>query len=74
MNKAQVDENNVWKWGEADQKAFETLHECLITPPIVAFPNFDEEFLIFTDANNYGAVQSQMQDDKEVVIHIQADT
>ena len=69
MIKAEVDEN-VWKWGEAEQEAFETLRECLITPPIVAFPNFDEEFLIFTDASNYGigAVLSQMQDDKEVVI------
>ncbi|KZS19907.1 Uncharacterized protein APZ42_013703 [Daphnia magna] len=57
-------------WGEAEQKAFETLRECLITPPVVAFPDFDEEFLIFTDASNYGigAVLSQIQDVKEVVI------
>ena len=70
MKKAEEDGNNTWKWGDAEQKAFETLRECLITPPIVAFPDFDKEFLIFTDASNYGigAVLSQIQDDKEVVI------
>ncbi|KZS10124.1 Uncharacterized protein APZ42_025482 [Daphnia magna] len=57
-------------WGEAEQKAFETLRECLITPPVIAFPDFDKEFLIFTYASNYGigAVLSQIQDGKEVVI------
>ena len=52
MKKAEEDGNNTWRWGDAEQKAFETLRECLITPPIVAFPDFDKEFLIFTDASN----------------------
>jgi hypothetical protein len=57
-------------WGDKEQAAFETLRECLITPPVVAFPDFSKEFLIFTDASNYGigAVLSQIQDGKEVVI------
>jgi hypothetical protein len=54
MNKAVEIENTTWKWGDAEQKAFETLRECLITPPIVAFPDFDKEFFIFTNASNYG--------------------
>jgi hypothetical protein len=52
MNKAVEIENNTWKWGDAEQKAFETLRDCLITPPIVALPDFDKEFSIFTDASN----------------------
>jgi hypothetical protein len=51
MNKAEEDENSTWKWEDAEQRAFETLRECLITPPIEAFPDFEKEFLIFTDAS-----------------------
>ena len=70
MNKDEEEGNNAFEWGEAEQKAFETLRECLITPPIVAFPDFEKEFLIFTDASNYGigAVLSQIQNGEEVVI------
>jgi hypothetical protein len=39
---------------EADQKAFEDLRNRLITPPILAYPDFDEQFLLFTDAFDYG--------------------
>ena len=64
------DSTGTFNWGDKEQAAFETLRECLITPPIVAFPDFNKEFLIFTDASNYGigAVLSQIQDEKEVVI------
>ena len=56
-------------WTEIDQAAFETLRTCLTTSPILAYPNFDLEFLLFTDACDYGigAVLSQIQE-KEVVI------
>ena len=37
-------------WTEIDQAAFETLRTCLTTSPILAYPNFDLEFLLFTDA------------------------
>ena len=58
------------KWGPDEVKAFETLRNCLITPPILAYPDFSKEFIIFTDASDYGigAVLSQIQNDKEVVI------
>lgn len=57
-------------WGEEEEKAFEELRKCLITPPILAYPDFRKEFLVFTDASNYGigAVLSQVQEGKEVVI------
>ena len=66
----QVAGTDIFTWGNAEQTSFEKLRECLITPPIVAFPDFDKEFLIFTDASNYGigAVLSQIQGEKEVVI------
>jgi hypothetical protein len=54
-------------WTEADQKAFEDLRNRLITPPIFAYPNFDEKILLFTDACDYGigVVFSQVQNEKE---------
>ena len=59
-----------FQWTEEDQKAFEYLRTCLITQPILAYPDFQTEFLLFTDACNYGigAVLSQVQNGKEVVI------
>ncbi|KAI9552561.1 Retrovirus-related Pol polyprotein from transposon 412 [Daphnia sinensis] len=54
-------------WTDNDQKAFEKLRTCLITPPLLAYPNFDLEFLLFTDACDYGigSVLSQIQDGVE---------
>ena len=56
-------------WSDSDQQAFETC-TCLITPPILVFPNFDLEILLFTDVSDYGigAVLSQIHEGKEVVI------
>jgi hypothetical protein len=50
-----------FQWTE-DQKAFEYLRTFLITKPILADPDFQKEFLLFTDACNYGigAVLSQV--------------
>lgn len=57
-------------WSQEDQKAFETLRTSLITPPILCYPDFNNEFLLFTDASDYriGTVLSQIQNEKEVVI------
>ena len=58
------------KWGDLEQSAFEILRTRLTTSPILAYPDFTTEFQIFTDASNYGigAILSQIQDGKEVVI------
>ena len=58
------------KWGPEEVQAFEKLRNCLVTPPILAYPDFSKEFIIFTDASDYGigAVLSQIQNGKEVVI------
>lgn len=57
-------------WTDEDQVAFETLRTCLTTKPILAYPDFSKQFLLFTDACNYGigAILSQIQDGNEVVI------
>ncbi|KZR98092.1 Uncharacterized protein APZ42_006652, partial [Daphnia magna] len=50
-----------------EQVAFEKLRNSLVTPPVFAYPNFNEKFLLFTDTCKYGigAVLSQLQDGQE---------
>jgi hypothetical protein len=69
MDKEEEEGNKAFEWGEAEQKAFETLRDCLITPPFFSFPDCEKEFLIFTDASIYGigAVLSQIQNEEVVL-------
>ena len=41
-------------WGKEANEAFETLRHYLVQPPILTYPQFDQEFLLFTVASNYG--------------------
>lgn len=59
-----------FEWTEECSTAFQTLKDALTSPPIMAFPNFHQPFILSTDASNYavGAVLSQIQNGKERVI------
>ena len=60
------------KWGEKQEKSFQTLKEKLCTTPVLAYPDFEKEFILYTDASGYalGAVLSQKdKDEKEHVIY-----
>ena len=35
-----------WKWGEAEQKAFETLRDYLTSSTIMAYPDFEKPFWV----------------------------
>ena len=55
-------------WGSTCQHAFESLKQCLIAAPVLAFHNFDNPFLMETDASGIGlgAVLAQKQEDGSV--------
>ena len=58
-------------WTTNQQNAFQKLKDCLTTSPILTYPNFEEPFLIYTDASTIalGAILSQKdKDNKEHVI------
>src|SRR3954451_25045026 len=60
--------NTPWseeRWGEAQQKAFETLKGALLTRPILALQRNDRKWRLATDASNVamGAVLSQYDED-----------
>ncbi|GFX74287.1 transposon Tf2-9 polyprotein [Trichonephila clavipes] len=39
-----------WKWSEEEKKAFQTLNQCLVSPPILKQADFSKPFLIKTNA------------------------
>lgn len=58
-------------WTEACDKAFQTLKQALMTPPILSYPNFDKGFILSIDASGYAIsyILSQTDEDgREVVI------
>jgi hypothetical protein len=59
--------NTPYIWGKDQVEAFEHLKTCLMTPPILAYPNFEKPFILYTDASTFalGAILSQKDDDKK---------
>ncbi|GFX67236.1 retrovirus-related Pol polyprotein from transposon 412 [Trichonephila clavipes] len=50
-----------WQWGFDQQNAFQTLKNCLTTPPVLKQTDGTQPYIIRTDASNYalGAVLLQ---------------
>lgn len=45
--------NVKWEFGDAERKAFAESKKILSKEAILAFPNFNKEFIIYTDASKY---------------------
>src|SRR3954452_4940875 len=50
-----------YEWNKIREENFQKLKEKLTTIPVLAYPNFEKEFILYTDASGYalGAVLSQ---------------
>lgn len=59
-----------FEWTNECQTAFDELKRCLMSPPILAYPDFTLPFILTTDGSlqGLGAVLSQRQDGTERVI------
>jgi len=59
-----------WQWTQAGQQVFDHLEDCLVEAPILAYPDPAKDYILDTDASNHnvGAVLSQVQDGREVVV------
>ena len=64
------EKNRVFDWTPAAGEAFDTLKQALVSSPILAYPDPNAEFILDTDASNFGigSVLSQVQDGHEKVI------
>lgn len=62
--------NRAVAWGLAQEEAFVRLKRALTQAPILAYADFDQPFILYTDGSHkgLGAVLSQVQDGKERVI------
>ena len=40
-------------WSDAAQEAFLLLKSKLVSPPVLAFPDFSKEFILYTDASDF---------------------
>ena len=59
-----------FRWGEEQQKSFETIIDKLTNPPILAYADYKLPFKVHTDASfdGLGAVLYQTQDGKDRVV------
>ena len=58
---ALVGKKSPWKWGPEQQEAFDQMKAVMSEETLLAFPDFNKEFHIYTDASDYqlGAVIMQ---------------
>jgi hypothetical protein len=62
--------NVKWEWTDECEQAFVTMKSLLVSAPILACPDFSQEFLLLCDASQSGVacVLSQVQDGAERII------
>ena len=60
-----TEKNNVFHWNELCQSAFDELCRCLVSSPVLAYPDYSKCFVLDTDASDVGigAVLSQPSED-----------
>ena len=65
-----VDEKIPFKWNADAERAFTNLKEKLMSPPILAHPDYSKSFTIQTDASSIaiGAILSQTIDGKDHIV------
>ncbi|GET04438.1 reverse transcriptase family protein [Rhizophagus clarus] len=59
--------NTPFVWENDQVDSFKYLKTCLMTPPILSYPNFEKPFILYTDASTFalGAILSQKNEDKK---------
>ena len=56
---------SVWHWGATEQRAFEELKECFLRHVVLAFPDMNKPYILYTDASDTGVGAMLCQEDDE---------
>ena len=65
--KAIKNEEFIERWGKQQEKSFELMKKALTEIPLLIHPNFEKDFLLYTDASGFalGAVLEQIGEDEK---------
>ena len=65
-----TEKNTTFEWTIECQHAFHKLRACLVSSPVLSYPDYSRRFVLDTDASDtgIGAVLSQMKDDGSEVV------
>ena len=58
-----------WKWGTEEQQAFDECKRIISQETILAFPNFELPFHIYTDSSNYQLGATIIQADRPIAFY-----
>ena len=60
-----TEKNVTFEWNDACKSAFEELRKCLLSPPVLVYPDFSKHFVLDTDASDkgIGAVLAHVSED-----------
>ena len=58
-----------WKWGTEEQQAFDECRRIISQETILAFPNFELPFHIYTDSSNYQLGATIIQADRPIAFY-----
>ena len=58
-----------WKWGPEQQKAFEEIKAVISKETLLAFPDFNKTFHVYTDASDYQLGAVIMQEGKPLAFY-----
>ena len=58
-----------WKWGQEQEEAFEEIKKVISRETLLAFPQFNKPFHVYTDASNYQLGAVIMQEGKPLAFY-----